>query len=174
MLLLHKYHQNNRILPSLSSATRTLCHTHLRQSSPTLSLFVSTSREYSSTPSSNQREQQANKMTAGVDFYSLNAPLPGKDKVYDFDQLKGKVVLIVNVASKWFVLQLYTQLDGIFSHRFFSLHPIFALSTVASLPSTRDSKHCTRNSKTAASSSSDSLATRYVLFLLLSEAEYVN
>ena len=169
MLLLHKYHQNDRILPSLSSATHKLC----RQSSPTLSLFVSSSREYSSTPSSNQREQQSNKMTAGVDFYSLNAPLPGKDKVYDFDQLKGKVVLIVNVASKWFVPQLYTHLDGIFSHSFFSLHP-FYLSTVDSLPSTRVSKRCIRNSKTAASSSSDSLATRYVLFLLLSEAEYVN
>ncbi|KAL4072704.1 thioredoxin-like protein [Scleroderma yunnanense] len=33
-------------------------------------------------------------------FYDLKADLPG-GKVYDFDQLKGKVVLIVNVASQW-------------------------------------------------------------------------
>ncbi|KAL4064380.1 glutathione peroxidase [Scleroderma citrinum] len=32
-------------------------------------------------------------------FYDLKADLPG-GKVYDFDQLKGKVVLIVNVASQ--------------------------------------------------------------------------
>lgn len=34
------------------------------------------------------------------EFYNLKAKLPG-DKVYDFEQLKGKVVLVVNVASKW-------------------------------------------------------------------------
>ena len=33
-------------------------------------------------------------------FYNLKAKLPG-DKEYDFEQLKGKVVLVVNVASKW-------------------------------------------------------------------------
>lgn len=33
-------------------------------------------------------------------FYSLKAELPG-GKVYDFADLKGKTVLIVNVASKW-------------------------------------------------------------------------
>ncbi|PAV16223.1 telomerase reverse transcriptase [Pyrrhoderma noxium] len=114
LLLLHKYHQNNRILPSLSSTTHKLCHPRLRQSSPTLSLFVSSSREYSSTLSTNQREQQSNKMTAGVDFYSLNAPLPGKDKVYDFDQLKGKVVLIVNVASKCGFTPQYKGLEALY------------------------------------------------------------
>ena len=35
-------------------------------------------------------------------FHDLKADLPG-DKTYDFDQLKGKVVLIVNVASRWYV-----------------------------------------------------------------------
>ena len=36
------------------------------------------------------------------EFYNLKATLPGdKPKEYDFEQLKGKVVLIVNVASKW-------------------------------------------------------------------------
>jgi glutathione peroxidase-family protein len=35
-------------------------------------------------------------------FYSLKAELPG-GKVYSFSELKGKVVLIVNVASKWCV-----------------------------------------------------------------------
>jgi glutathione peroxidase-family protein len=33
-------------------------------------------------------------------FYDLKADLPGSN-TYDFDQLKGKVVLIVNVASQW-------------------------------------------------------------------------
>jgi len=33
------------------------------------------------------------------EFYGLKAKLPG-DKDYDFEQLKGKVVLVVNVASK--------------------------------------------------------------------------
>ena len=36
-------------------------------------------------------------------FYDLKASLPGKDKVYDFAELKGKPVLIVNTASKWYV-----------------------------------------------------------------------
>ena len=35
-------------------------------------------------------------------FYDLKADLPG-GKTYDFDELKGKVVLIVNVASQWYV-----------------------------------------------------------------------
>lgn len=35
-------------------------------------------------------------------FYDLKADLPS-DKTYAFDQLKGKVVLIVNVASEWYV-----------------------------------------------------------------------
>jgi hypothetical protein len=34
------------------------------------------------------------------EFYKLKAQLPGS-KEYDFDQLKGNVVLIVNVASNW-------------------------------------------------------------------------
>lgn len=33
-------------------------------------------------------------------FYDLKAELPG-GKTYDFSELRGKVVLIVNVASKW-------------------------------------------------------------------------
>ncbi len=36
-------------------------------------------------------------------FYDLKAELPN-GKSYEFDQLKGKVVLIVNVASKWYAL----------------------------------------------------------------------
>lgn len=35
-------------------------------------------------------------------FYKLKAELPN-GQTYDFEQLKGKVVLIVNVASKWCV-----------------------------------------------------------------------
>jgi glutathione peroxidase-family protein len=39
--------------------------------------------------------------TTPISFYDLKADLPG-GKVYDFSQLKGKVVLIVNVASAWY------------------------------------------------------------------------
>ena len=38
-------------------------------------------------------------------FYSLKAELPS-GKIYDFADLKGKTVLIVNTASKWYVLLL--------------------------------------------------------------------
>lgn len=34
-------------------------------------------------------------------FYDLKADLPGGE-TYDFEQLKGKVVLVVNVASQWY------------------------------------------------------------------------
>jgi glutathione peroxidase len=33
-------------------------------------------------------------------FYDLKAELPG-NKAFAFEELKGKVVLIVNVASQW-------------------------------------------------------------------------
>ena len=36
-------------------------------------------------------------------FYSLKAELPG-GKEYNFADLKGKTVLIVNVASKWYAI----------------------------------------------------------------------
>lgn len=38
-------------------------------------------------------------------FYSLKADLPS-GKTYDFADLKGKTVLIVNTASNWYVLPL--------------------------------------------------------------------
>lgn len=40
--------------------------------------------------------------SAAQSFYDLKAELPSSD-IYDFNQLKGKVVLIVNVASQWCV-----------------------------------------------------------------------
>ena len=39
-------------------------------------------------------------------FYSLKAELPG-GKEYNFADLKGKTVLIVNVASKWYAILLH-------------------------------------------------------------------
>lgn len=53
-------------------------------------------------------------------FYSLKATLPG-NKEYDFAQLKGKVVLIVNVASAWYVLVLQ-HLVSIFKALFQWIH----------------------------------------------------
>jgi len=46
------------------------------------------------------------------EFYSLKAKLPG-DKEYDFEQLKGKVVLVVNVASKCGFTPQYKGLQGL-------------------------------------------------------------
>jgi len=40
--------------------------------------------------------------SAAQSFYNLKAELPRGD-MYDFNQLKGKVVLVVNVASQWCV-----------------------------------------------------------------------
>jgi len=42
-------------------------------------------------------------MSSAKSFYDLKAELPGTKGPYDFSQLKGKVVLIVNVASQWYV-----------------------------------------------------------------------
>ena len=39
-------------------------------------------------------------------FYSLKAELPS-GKIYDFADLKGKTVLIVNTASNWYVFLLH-------------------------------------------------------------------
>lgn len=41
-------------------------------------------------------------------FYSLKAELPNGD-VFDFADLKGKTVLIVNIASKWYVVLFYAS-----------------------------------------------------------------
>lgn len=39
--------------------------------------------------------------TEAQSFYDLKADLPKEGEVLDFKDLKGKVVLVVNVASKW-------------------------------------------------------------------------
>lgn len=83
-------------------------------------------------------------------FYELKTELPN-GKTYDFAQLKGKVVLIVNVASKWYALS-----------------PSFLASSVSpccaavSHLSTRVSRACTTSTRRRALSSSASPATRYV------------
>ncbi|KAK8849444.1 hypothetical protein IAR55_004777 [Kwoniella newhampshirensis] len=47
-------------------------------------------------------------------FYDLKATLPGRDKVLDFSTLKGKVVLIVNTASKCGFTPQYTGLEELY------------------------------------------------------------
>jgi len=42
-------------------------------------------------------------MSSEAEFYSLKAELPN-GKIYDFAELQGKTVLIVNVASRWYVI----------------------------------------------------------------------
>jgi hypothetical protein len=41
-------------------------------------------------------------MSTESGFHALKADLPAGD-TYDFAQLKGKTVLVVNVASQWYV-----------------------------------------------------------------------
>jgi len=47
------------------------------------------------------------------EFYNLKAQLPG-DQEYDFEQLKGKVVLIVNVASECGFTPQYKGLQALY------------------------------------------------------------
>lgn len=86
-----------------------------------------------------------------TEFYNLKAELPS-GKAYDFEQLKGKVVLIVNVASKWCVSAVECFLQ----------HKTYRLRTVDSHPNTRASRRSTTSTSRGTLSSSDSHPTRYV------------
>jgi len=57
------------------------------------------SRSFTATTTSGQKYP----LMSSTSFYDLKADLPG-GQTYDFSQLKGKVVLIVNVASQWWAL----------------------------------------------------------------------
>lgn len=51
--------------------------------------------------------------TEAQSFYDLKADLPKEGEVLDLSSLKGKVVLVVNVASKWCVYAHSCVLDGV-------------------------------------------------------------
>jgi hypothetical protein len=53
---------------------------------------------------------ESKEMASATSFHDLKADLPGGG-TYDFSQLKGKVVLLVNVASAWWVVQAILPLD---------------------------------------------------------------
>lgn len=64
-------------------------------------LFAVSSRTFASTSPSLFLPSRKNVLRMSS-FYDLKADLPGGEK-YDFATLKGKVVLIVNTASAWYV-----------------------------------------------------------------------
>lgn len=58
-------------------------------------------------------KQQAREMTAESEFYNLK-PLDGSGKPFSFENLKGKVVLIVNTASNCGFTPQYIQLEDMY------------------------------------------------------------
>lgn len=81
------------------------CLSRYTSPNPTLRTITSntcTSRRISAT------SLNTGKMTT---FYDLKADLPGGEK-YDFATLKGKVVLIVNTASAWYVDLFHSPESG--------------------------------------------------------------
>ena len=62
---------------------------------PSRSLFTTTNTTATTRPA-----KAPYSTSAMSSFYELKAELPNGQQ-YDFEQLKGKVVLIVNTASKW-------------------------------------------------------------------------
>ncbi|KAF8627982.1 hypothetical protein AX15_004113 [Amanita polypyramis BW_CC] len=52
-------------------------------------------------------------MSTETGFYALKAELPGGE-IYDFEQLKGKTVLVVNVASRCGFTPQYTGLQSLY------------------------------------------------------------
>lgn len=50
----------------------------------------------------------SNSMLTESVFYSLKAERPSGE-FYNFSDLKGKTVLIVNVASEWYVTTMYIK-----------------------------------------------------------------
>ena len=97
----------SRPLPALARSTSTRSHPPphrvLAFASPfalAYQLPAAPSRTFFSLPNTNS-SSSSSAMSDAKSFYELKAQLPG-GKTYDFEQLKGKVVLIVNTASKWY------------------------------------------------------------------------
>lgn len=73
------------------------CAQRARSLSTTLAKLASTSSPEMSESNDNPTG------TTPQSFYNLKAALPGEDKYLNFEELRGKVVLVVNVASQWSV-----------------------------------------------------------------------
>lgn len=61
---------------------------------------------------STSRNLSSSATPAMSEFYNLKTELPD-GKTFDFEQLKGKVVLIVNTASKWYVSMIDSWTDHV-------------------------------------------------------------
>jgi hypothetical protein len=75
---------------------------HLLKAGAHLSPLIFTSIPYPFTPRIPRPTSLSRPFTSVMStFYDLKAEQPG-NKTFDFSQLRGKVVLIVNVASQWY------------------------------------------------------------------------
>lgn len=88
---------------TLLSPARSSLVASVRLYKPSPQLLASPSRPSLTVTTTFAAAQRASYSTTAMSsFYELKPQLPN-GKTYDFEELKGKVVLIVNVASKWYV-----------------------------------------------------------------------
>ena len=103
-------------------------------------------------------------MSESTVFYSLKAERPGGG-FYNFADLKGKTVLIVNVASKWYVIAMHArysnskgQNKSAFTQQYKGIYFFQTDNYVLIFWVLQDSNSCMTNTKTVVWRSSAFLA----------------